>query len=300
MHRSRTVASAPAPGIGQIPFTRKEDTRGRAIHEPMALRRLMPATASMLIHLGIVGAVLVVPGWAPMRLPALMAELVEPDAPAPPSLAWPLTPPRPIATPMPLEPPAPPRPEPEPARPTAPEPPPATTRPEPEPPRAAATESARMPTPSPEAGSPVAVTGPSISAAPGSWRRDVRRAGAGFSEFRRCSAVLRGADTGRHRPAARRRHPTRDSAWWLPVPPRVSVKRAASRNPGHGDPSRAGCRERARRRGHRQAVRRTSRSRPGCHRRGPSLAVRAGAPRRGAGGDVGAAPLRVQVPMRRS
>jgi protein TonB len=126
----------------------------------------MPATASMLIHLGIVGAVLVVPGWAPMRLPALMAELVEPDAPAPPSLAWPLTPPRPIATPMPLEPPAPPRPEPEPARPTAPEPPPATTRPEPEPPRAAATESARMPTPSPEAGSPVAVTGPSISAAP--------------------------------------------------------------------------------------------------------------------------------------
>jgi outer membrane biosynthesis protein TonB len=126
----------------------------------------MPATASMLIHLGIVGAVLVVPGWAPMRLPALMAELVEPDAPAPPPLAWPLTPPRPIATPMPLEPPAPPRPEPEPARPTAPEPPPATTRPEPEPPRAAATESARMPTPSPEAGSPVAVTGPSISAAP--------------------------------------------------------------------------------------------------------------------------------------
>jgi periplasmic protein TonB len=136
----------------------------------------MPATASVLIHLGIFGVVLLVPGWEPMRPPVLMAEIVEPDAPAPlpparpapPAIARdrrPLTPPRPIATPMPLEPPAPPRPEPEPARPAAPEPPPATTRPEPEPPRAAATEPAPVPTPSPEVGSPVAVTGPSISAA---------------------------------------------------------------------------------------------------------------------------------------
>jgi periplasmic protein TonB len=104
--------------------------------------RLMPATASVLIHIGIVATVAVVPAGAPVRLPMLIAELVELDvtpapAPARPPVPKrdprPLTPPRPITTPLPLHPPARVQPEVEPPKPAAPEPPPVPTPAAPEP-----------------------------------------------------------------------------------------------------------------------------------------------------------------------
>ena len=266
----------------------------------------MPATASVLIHLGIVGAVLLVPGWVPMRLPVLMAELVEPDAPAPPPPARPappardrrpLTPPRPIATPMPVEPP---RPEPEPARPAAPEPPPVTTRPEPEPPRAAATEPARVPTPSAETGSPVAVTGPPMSTAPdpGATAFAVlppaspSSAGAPPSTAARTPAVTTLPPDG-----VTQRAIPRGGYQYLPPYPssarRLNIQGTAilhvlvaesgrvaevivKQSAGHPDLDQAAT----------DAVRRW-RFEPA--RRGDRT-----------GGDVGAAPLRIQVPMRRS
>ena len=104
--------------------------------------RLMPATASVLIHIGIVATVALVPAGAPVRLPMLIAELAEPDvtpapAPARPPVSRrdprPLTPPRPITTPLPLHPPARVQPEVEPPKPAAPEPPPVLGHPAPEP-----------------------------------------------------------------------------------------------------------------------------------------------------------------------
>ncbi len=99
----------------------------------IAFKRLMPVTASVLVHLGIVGAIVLGPGWAPVSMPVLIAELVQPEPPAPPPIVRdrrPLTPPRPIAAPLPVAPPA--RPEPEPPQPVVPAPPPVAT-PEPEP-----------------------------------------------------------------------------------------------------------------------------------------------------------------------
>jgi protein TonB len=139
-----------------------------------AFKRLMPVTASLLIHVGIVGATVLGPGWAPARMPILIAELVEPDAPPaveppppPRPIARdrrPITPPKPIAMPVPSEPPAPVRPEPEPPRPAAPEPPPSAT-PEPEAPRPVASEPARAPTASPTIAAAGASSGPSVAAA---------------------------------------------------------------------------------------------------------------------------------------
>jgi periplasmic protein TonB len=72
--------------------------------------RFGPMTASVLIHVGIVGSVLLAPG-APVRTPVLFAELVEPDAPPPPSPPKPIVPdrrplrlPKLIETPMPVAP----------------------------------------------------------------------------------------------------------------------------------------------------------------------------------------------------
>ena len=104
----------------------------------IAFKRLMPVTASVLVHLGIVGAIVLGPGWVPVGMPVLIAELVPPDPPpveppAPRPIAHdrrPLTPPRPIAAPLPVAPPA--RPEPEPPQPIVPAPPPVAT-PEPDP-----------------------------------------------------------------------------------------------------------------------------------------------------------------------
>src|SRR6185312_9891702 len=123
-----------------------------------ALKRLMPITASMLMHVGIVAVVVLGPGWARVRMPVLIAELVDEapraiePAPAPPVPRpvvrdrRPITPPKPIATPMPSEPAAPVRPEPEAPKPAAPEPP-AVAAPEP---RASdPTPSAPAKTPSP-------------------------------------------------------------------------------------------------------------------------------------------------------
>ena len=266
----------------------------------------MPATASVLIHLGIVGAVLLVPGWAPMRPSVLMADLVEPDAPVPPPPARPpapaiardrrpLTPPRPIATPMPLEPPAPPRSEPEPPPPATPEPPPVATRPEPEPPKVAATErSARA-----DAVSGTGITGRRDGTVhlrrSGSRRHDVCGAGAGLSGSAGAppsSAARAPAITALPPDGVTQRATPRGGYQYLPA---LSIERAPSRHPGHHAASRARAERRARRRRHRQAVRRSSRSRPGRDRRGPSLALRAGPARRGSGGDVGAAPRRVRL-----
>jgi periplasmic protein TonB len=121
--------------------------------------------ASVLIHLGIVGATLLVSAWAPLRVPVLMAELVVLDTPdpapvapaAPPTPARdrrPLTPPRPIATPMPPEPPARSEPTPEPATPSFPEPPAVPVLPSP---------------PTAAAPSPIVSPPPPSSAPPGSF-----------------------------------------------------------------------------------------------------------------------------------
>jgi cytochrome c len=92
----------------------------------IAFRRLMPVTASLLLHVGIVGAIVLGPGWMPVRMPTLIAELVEPEPPPVPKPAVrnrrPVTPPKPIATPMPAETLAPARPEPPAPRPVVPEP----------------------------------------------------------------------------------------------------------------------------------------------------------------------------------
>jgi protein TonB len=146
----------------------------------IAFGRLVPVTASLLIHFGIVGVIVLGPGWAPVRMPVLIAELVEAEAPpevkppAPKPRARdrrPLTPPKPIATPLPPEPPAPARPEPEPPKPVVPQPltvaaepvkpiapePSAVATPEPEAPRLAASEP--VPTPPRTAAPPVSAGG---------------------------------------------------------------------------------------------------------------------------------------------
>jgi protein TonB len=148
----------------------------------IAFGRLVPVTASLLIHFGIVGVIVLGPGWAPVRMPVLIAELVEAEAPpevkppAPKPRARdrrPLTPPKPIATPLPPEPPAPARPEPEPPKPVVPQPltvaaepvkpiapePSAVATPEPEAPRLAASEPVQTPTPPRTAAPPVSAGG---------------------------------------------------------------------------------------------------------------------------------------------
>jgi len=142
----------------------------------IAFKRLVPVTASLLIHVGIAGAVIVGPDLAPVRVPVLIAELVEAEgppavAPAPPAPKplvrdrRPITPPKPISTPLPFAPPAPARPEPAPPKPIAPEPP-AVATPEPDAPKPVASEPVRAPVPVPPAGPPGPIAGPSVSAAP--------------------------------------------------------------------------------------------------------------------------------------
>jgi protein TonB len=119
--------------------------------------RLVAMTTSLALHLALVGAIVLGPGWATVSTPVLLAELVEPDAPppTPPPVKpparerRPLTPPRPIVAPAPAPPPAPTRPEPEPEPPkaVAPEPPP----PSPAPPLRAAPEPPPAARPEPEA-----------------------------------------------------------------------------------------------------------------------------------------------------
>jgi periplasmic protein TonB len=154
----------------------------------IALRQLLPATASVLIHLGIVGMISLATGFGPAPVPVLMAELVvveppppvaPPPPPAPPVVRdrRPLTPPKLVRTPSPpvLQPATPPKPEAEPPLPVTPEPPrvappepPPVTTPEPEPPRAAPSEPAPAPMPAPVAApSPSKpATGPSVTAVP--------------------------------------------------------------------------------------------------------------------------------------
>jgi protein TonB len=153
-----------------------------------ALRTLMPVTTSVVIHAGIVAAIVLGAGSTSDTLPILVAELVEAEAPpvvtpTPPSPKpivrdrRPVTPPRPIAAPVP-EPPAPARPEPpkpvapEPLRPVEPEPPkaaiaepPAAPAPEPESTKAVASAPAG-PTPPVPSGPTTSPAGPTIAAAP--------------------------------------------------------------------------------------------------------------------------------------
>ena len=126
----------------------------------IAFKRLMPVTASVLVHLGIVGAIVLGPVWVPVGMPVLIAELVPPDPPPvePPAPRpkghdrRPLTPPRAIGAP-------PARPEPEPPQPIVPAPPPVAT-PEPDPkPASPEPVHAQAPTASP-APAPAAVSGP--------------------------------------------------------------------------------------------------------------------------------------------
>jgi len=84
-----------------------------------ALRSVVPMTASTLIHVGVVAAMVLGQDWAPAAMPVLTAELVEAERPVeaetPPAVPpptpilpdrRPITPPRPIAAPLPFEPPA--------------------------------------------------------------------------------------------------------------------------------------------------------------------------------------------------
>jgi periplasmic protein TonB len=132
----------------------------------LTFRPLMPATASLLIHLGLGGIAGMALDQAPVRMPVLIAELVEAEAPpaveppprpAPPIVRKrPVIPPKPLATPLPAEPSVPPRPEPEPPPATVPEPPePAAS----EPPRPAAPE---PPKPAPPVPPAVATAEPTL------------------------------------------------------------------------------------------------------------------------------------------
>jgi protein TonB len=151
----------------------------------IAFRSVVPMTVSALIHVGVVVAIVLGQDWAPAATPVLVAELVEAEAPpfakppAPPIVPdrRPITPPRPIATPLPLKPPPPTPREPEPLR-RLPEPP-AVVAPEPpkpaipQPPVHVALEPAAVPAPVAEsppipappspAGSPAAVSRPAAS-----------------------------------------------------------------------------------------------------------------------------------------
>jgi protein TonB len=137
-----------------------EKARRREMIDCIAFRRLAPVTASLLIHLGIVGAIVVGPGWAPVHGPVLIAELVDPETapvvtpPTPEPVVRdrrPITPPKPIATPLPSEPPAPALPEPTPPGPVVAEPPAPAA---PEPPKPVAPAPAASTTPEPEAATP--------------------------------------------------------------------------------------------------------------------------------------------------
>jgi protein TonB len=112
------------------------------------LARFGPVAASVLVHVGIAGMVVLAPG-TPARPPILFAELVEPDPPLPAAPAIvdrrPLRLPKPIETPMPAAP--------APARPREPE------IPAPEPVPLAAAQAAPVPT------APLA---PAVEAAPSS------------------------------------------------------------------------------------------------------------------------------------
>jgi protein TonB len=134
----------------------------------IALRPVMPATASLMLHVALGAVVVVAQGLAPTPMPVLMAELVvaeppalEPPPPPPKPIVRdrrPLTLPKPLATPLPFEAPAPARPEPEPPKAAIPEPPPVTP-PEPAPPQPSAST---LPVPS-----VAAPSGPAVHAAPG-------------------------------------------------------------------------------------------------------------------------------------
>src|SRR4051794_21651572 len=87
------------------------------VHRLVGLR-LMPVTASLAIHVAIVGSILLLPSWTASRESVLLLELIEPEAPpapvAQPPAAKPdprpLTPPKLVKKPMPAPPVA--RPEP--------------------------------------------------------------------------------------------------------------------------------------------------------------------------------------------
>ena len=147
----------------------------------IAFGSLVPMTASVLIHLGVAAAVVLGQGWAPAAMPVLVAELVEAEAPhaveppPPPKptvrARRPVMPPRPIATPLPFDPPAAARPEPEPPD-RLPEPQKPVA---PEPPKLAAPGPPAVPTPVPEARRPVAsapaqIPGPPVAAGPSAPR----------------------------------------------------------------------------------------------------------------------------------
>jgi protein TonB len=165
--------------------TLEGDAYPRTRMNRIALRPLLPATASVLIHLGIAGMVLLAAGFEPARMPVLLAELVVAEPPpiveprqAPTPVVRdrrPITPPKLIPTPPPpaVHPPTPPRPEPDPPKPVmpepprvvAPEPPPAAT-PEPDQPRAAPSEPVPTPAPAPAVSPSGPVIGPSATAVP--------------------------------------------------------------------------------------------------------------------------------------
>jgi protein TonB len=130
----------------------------------IAFRPVMPMTASALLHAGLVAAIVLGQDWAPGAAPVLIAELVEPEAPPavePPAplvpRRRPVTPPTPIATPLPFEAPTPPQPRPskhlpEPPAAGAHEPPRSVA---PEPPMPLPPEPAQIPGPVPEVPLPV-------------------------------------------------------------------------------------------------------------------------------------------------
>ena len=107
------------------------------LHRIVAIR-LMPVAASVAIHVALAGSVFLLPAWTAPRESVIVLELIEPDAPAAPVAPppppkrdpRPVTPPKPIATPMPAPPPPIAKPEPV-EKPAEPEPPRVETPPDP-------------------------------------------------------------------------------------------------------------------------------------------------------------------------
>lgn len=158
-----------------------EEVHAREMVTRITLRALLPVTASVLIHVGLVVAIVLARGWAPAAMPVLVAELVEAEAPPKPRVrVRPVTPPRPIASPLPFEPPpAPPEHASPPSLPEAPEPvapePPKTSAigppalPPPESPPITAPGPPAPPTPAPAGpapSGPAPVSRPPVAAGP--------------------------------------------------------------------------------------------------------------------------------------
>jgi len=133
----------------------------------IVVARLMPVTASVLIHVALVAGIFLLPAWTAPRESVLLLELVEPDAPPAPVVPPPVKPdPRPLTPPKPIK-----VPPPKPSKTPLPTPPPRVEMPTPiqppvEPPAPRVETPPEPPKPIVSASSPPPVAAPSVAAAP--------------------------------------------------------------------------------------------------------------------------------------